>query len=105
MAARTSSARKLSRVITLTVDVVLFTPHGSELAVLLVPVAAGRTRSRDRWMLPSDILRGDETLDETAARIARDSLGSAPSFLDQAAASAGGRGTAERTEIAITYFG
>jgi 8-oxo-dGTP diphosphatase len=106
MAARSSSARRLARVITLTIDVVLFTPQGSELAVLLVPATAGgRTRSRDRWTLPSDILRGDDTLDDAAARIGREALGSAPSFLDQAETTVFTRAALERTDVAITYFG
>jgi len=105
MAARSGSARKLARVITLTIDVVLFTPQASELSILLVPTAAGRTRARDRWTLPTDVLKADETLDDTAMRIARESLGSAPSFLDQAGASAGGRSSADRTDVTIVYFG
>jgi 8-oxo-dGTP diphosphatase len=105
MVSRSVSARKLARVITLTVDVVLFTPEESELAVLVVPAIAGRTRQRDRWTLPSGSPRGDESLDDTAARVARDALGSAPSFLDQAGATIGVRASPDRTNVTIAYFG
>jgi 8-oxo-dGTP diphosphatase len=90
-----------SRALTLVVSVVLFTPRGSELAVLLVP---GTARARTRGVPPSDAPRGDESLDQAAARIAREALGAAPSFLHQA----GADGTAARQDhpqIVITYFG
>jgi 8-oxo-dGTP diphosphatase len=99
MSARSASARKLAQVITLTVDVALFTPQAGELAVLVVPAEAGRTRSRDRWTLPSSALGVDDTVDDTAARIAREALGTAPSALVQALTTGGQSG------VTITYFG
>jgi 8-oxo-dGTP diphosphatase len=99
MSARTTAARKLARVITLTVDVVLFTPQAGELAVLVIPVETGRPRSRERWMLPSSAPGADDSLDDTAARVAREALGAAPSSLDQALATSG------RGDVTITYFG
>lgn len=99
MSLRSASARTLARVITLTVDVVLFTPQGGELAVLVVPFETGRPRSRDRWALPASTVGVDDTLDGTAARIAREALGAAPSSLDQAITTGG------RTAVNITYFG
>jgi len=99
MSARTTAARKLARVITLTVDVVLFTPEAGELAVLVVPAETGRTRSRERWVLPSSTPGADDSLDDTAARVAREALGAAPSSLDQAMATGG------RSDVTVTYFG
>ena len=99
MSARTTAARKLARVITLTVDVVLFTPQAGELAVLVVPAETGRPRSRERWVLPSSTPGADDSLDDTAARVAREALGAAPSSLDQAMATGG------RSDVTITYFG
>src|SRR6476620_8941385 len=99
MSARTTAARKLARVITLTVDVVLFTPQAGELAVLVIPAETGRPRSRDRWTLPSSPQGADDTLDDTAARVAREALGAAPASLDQVLASGG------RRAVPITYFG
>ena len=99
MSARTTAARKLARLITLTVDVVLFTPEAGELAVLVVPAETGRPRSRERWVLPSSTPGADDSLDDTAARVAREALGAAPSSLDQAMATGG------RSDVTITYFG
>jgi 8-oxo-dGTP diphosphatase len=103
---RSSSARpaaaSVPRAFTLTVDVVLFTPRGSELAVLLAPIGG---RARDKVALPSDALRGDESLDEAATRISRDALGELPSFLEQAGAHGGARRQSDTAQIAVTYFG
>ena len=99
MSARTTAARKLARLITLTVDVVLFTPEAGELAVLVVPAETGRPRSRERWVLPSSTPGADDSLDDTAARVAREALGAAPSSLDQAMATGG------RSDVTVTYFG
>ena len=99
-----SSARKSARIVSLTVDVVLFTPQGGELAVLLVPVAAERAHSRERWALPADTMRANEDLPATAARIARGMLGSAPSFLEQAGANTG-PSSVERLGLTVCYFG
>jgi 8-oxo-dGTP diphosphatase len=104
MPERPSSARPAAGGVSLAVDVVLFTPRGHELAVLLSP-GGGRGRGRDRTTLPSDSLRSDESLDEAAARIARDALGSAPSFLDQAGARGGARRQADTSQVIVTYFG
>ena len=99
MSARAASARKLARVITLTVDVVLFTPQAGELGVLVMSSQAGRARSRDRWTLPSSPLGSNETLDDAAMRVAREALGATPASLEQAVASGG------RNDVTITYFG
>ena len=108
---RTSSARSAAlRPLTLAVDVVLLTPRGNELAVRLIAAESGRgARSRDRWSLPSDSPRVDESLDETAARVARDVLGATPSLLEQSAAVGGARratdGGAGASQVSVGYFG
>ncbi len=99
---RSSSARSTPRGVTLAVNVVLFTPQGSELAVLLTPNAA---RVRMRGAPPSDALRADESLDQAAARIARDALGIAPSFLLQAGADGSAGRPLEFPQVTVTYFG
>lgn len=103
MPERTNSARPTNRVLTLAVDVVLFTPRGNELAVLLAP-AGSAARPRERWSLPSDTLRGDEEIEAAAGRIARDACGTAPSLLDQAGALGGAKRT-DGPNVAIVYFG
>ncbi len=104
---RPSSARAAARGVTVSLDVVLFTARGSELAVLLTPAAPSRTRGagRDRWALPSDAPRADESLDDAAERIARDAFGSAPSMLEQSGAIGGGRRHNEGPRVTIAYFG
>jgi 8-oxo-dGTP diphosphatase len=101
---RSLSARPAPRGVSLAVNVVLFTPHGSELAVLLTPTAA-RARTRDRGAPPSDSLRVDESLDQAAARIARDALGIAPSFLLQAGADGAAGRQQDYAQVTVTYFG
>lgn len=109
---RSTSVRPSPPGVSLVVDVVLFTPRGRELAVLLAsggpPPASGavtRVRSRDRSVLPSDALRTDESLDDAASRIAREALGTAPSMLQQAGAQGGARRQPDSAQVTITYFG
>jgi 8-oxo-dGTP diphosphatase len=104
MPARSSASRKPVRIPGVTVAVALFTPRGGALAVLLVP-ASTRVRPKERWSLPFDTLRSDETLDHAAARIARDVLGVAPSLLDQALATIEKRSAGDQTPLMVTYFG
>lgn len=89
--------------LTCSIDVVLFAPRGNELAILLL--SASGARGRNKWTLPSDRLRADETLDAAAVRIAKDALGTVPSFLDQSRAHGGARRAADLTQIAVAYFG
>src|SRR5689334_2069703 len=98
-----SVARTTTRQLTCSVDVALFAPRGNELAILLLPPSAAR--SRGKWTLPSDGLRADEPFDGAATRIAKDALGSPPSFLDQSRTHGGARRTAGATQIAVAYFG
>jgi 8-oxo-dGTP diphosphatase len=101
MSDRSSAARAAPRSVSLAVDVVLLSPRGAELAVLLAPAK----RARERAALPSDALRADESLDDAAARIAREALGIAPSLLDQVVARGGTRQADASAQIVVTYFG
>jgi 8-oxo-dGTP diphosphatase len=105
MPERPLHARAPARALTLAVDVVLFTSRGSDLAVLLAPAAGASARTRDRHGFPSDSLRGEESLAETAARVARGALGSPPSLLDQATTLGGARRVSEGPNVIVTYFG
>src|SRR5689334_4053755 len=79
-----SSGRATSRRPALSVDIVSLTPHGRRLTALLV--RAGDARSKERWELPHDAPRADETIDDAAARVERAALGAHPAMLEQIAA-------------------
>jgi len=102
MPERPLPARAPARPLTVAVDVVVFTPRGSELAVLVAPPGPA---SRARRAFPSDFARGEESLNETALRVAREAIGAAPSFLDQAASLGGARRVADTANITVAYFG
>lgn len=105
MSERSSSARASTRGITVAVDVALFTSRGSELAVLLLPVNDPRRRPRERWALPSVILRRDESPDAAATRAAGTALEVDPALIEQAGARAAANAGADSVDLAITYFG
>ena len=103
---RSPAGHAPARALNIALDVALFSPRSHQLAVLLVPVTGVRGRARERWSLPTDSLRKDETLDDAAARIARESLGAAPSLLEQAVALGGARRYTEgAASVRVTYFG
>ena len=68
---------------TLAVDVVVLSPQADTLAALLVRTAAG---GRERWSLPWDSLLSGEGLEDAAARITEEVLGTAPALLEQVGA-------------------
>jgi 8-oxo-dGTP diphosphatase len=83
MPARTSAPRSRSRRTAPSIDVVILTPRGRRLMVLLERAPAG---SRERWQLPWRSLRPDETIDDEAAELSRQTLGTVPSLIEQAGA-------------------
>jgi 8-oxo-dGTP diphosphatase len=83
MPARTSAPRSRSRRTAPSIDVVILTPRGRRLMVLLERAPAG---SRERWQLPWRSLRPDETIDDGAAELSRQTLGTVPSLIEQAGA-------------------
>lgn len=77
----TSPARASSRRSSYSIDVILFTPRGKQLAALCV--RAGDPRARERWILPYDEAAPGESLDEAARRIAREASGADPTWIEQ----------------------
>lgn len=73
---------------TLAVDVVVLSPRGDALGVLLLRAPVG---ARERWTLPWDAPQQGEGLEDAAARITRAVLGGAPAFFEQVGALADGR--------------
>lgn len=87
----------------ISVDVVLFTPQGEQLATLLARQADGR--GRERWVVPWDARSDDEPLDDAAARIARSALGTAPAWLEQIGAFGDRRRHPSEGTLSIGYVG
>lgn len=100
---RSSGSRASGRAPSLTIEVVLLAPRDGALSVLLVGGTA--SAARDRLTLPSGTIRPGESVDDAAVRIARDSLGSIPSHLEQAGAFGGARRGSHETTVVLAYVG
>ncbi len=85
------------------VDLVLLTPHGKQLAVLLN--RSTDPRAREKWSVPFDLLRGDETLESAADRLARSALSAAPTWLEQIGAFSDGRRHPADVDLSVGYVG
>ncbi|MGH7626238.1 MAG: NUDIX hydrolase, partial [Gemmatimonadaceae bacterium] len=85
----------------LSVDVVTLTPRDGRLSVLLLHAAA--PHGRERRALPWDGVRGAETLDQAAARVARSALGRAVGALEQVAAFGDRRSHPSGATVSVAY--
>lgn len=83
---------------TLAVDVVVLSPRAEALAVLLVRAPAG---ARERWSLPWDAPRSEESLEVAAARVADSVLGRSPAFFEQIGAFSEGKRHPGDAEISV----
>src|SRR4051812_35819627 len=81
------------------VDVVLVTAMGNELAVLL----ARSENDRERWSLPWRVPQAGEALDSAAGRVAQDALGEPPIWIEQIGAFGDGKRHPGDTEISVTF--
>jgi 8-oxo-dGTP diphosphatase len=79
-----STVRRMS----LAVDVVVLSPRGGALALLLVRTPAG---TRERWSLPWDAPSPGEGLEDAATRIVRGLLGAPPALVEQVGTLSDGR--------------
>jgi 8-oxo-dGTP diphosphatase len=84
------------------IDIVLFTPRGAQLAVLCV--RAADPRARERWHLPT-AGGGDESLDDAARRIARAAVGIDPTWMEQVGAFGDGRPHPDGAELSVAFVG
>lgn len=82
-----------------TVDVVVLTPQGEQLAILL----ERRGDGRDKWVLPWDTSHGAEALEEVAQRIVKRSIGSAPTWMNQVGAFADGDKHPSESELSVAF--
>jgi 8-oxo-dGTP diphosphatase len=101
MPARTPAPRSKPRRSAPTIDVIIITPRGRKLMVLLERAPAG---SRERWQLPWRSLRPEETIDDEAAELSRSTLGTAPSLIEQAGAFGGGRRHPSGAALSVAFL-
>jgi 8-oxo-dGTP diphosphatase len=83
------------------IDVVLFTPRGRQLAVLCV--RAADPRAREHWQLPYDRTVNDESLDAAARRVVREACGLEPAWIEQVGAFADGLAHPGDPELSVAY--
>jgi 8-oxo-dGTP diphosphatase len=98
-----TAARPGSRRATFSVDVVLLTPRGKQLAVLLV--RADEARGREKWSVPYDEPRDDESMSDTARGIAMSVADIEPTWLEQVGAFGDGRRHPTENELSVAYVG
>jgi ADP-ribose pyrophosphatase YjhB (NUDIX family) len=91
-----------ARQTTLSVDIVVITPQARRLAVLLAKLSDGR--SRERWILPWDAPRGEESLGDAAVRLARSTLDNAPSAIEQIRAFGDNRRHPGDAEVSVGFL-
>lgn len=84
-----------------TIDLVLFTALKDQLAVLLWRTAD----AREKWALPWEQPTSDETLEDSAGRIAADALGALPAWLEQLGAFGSEKRHPSESEISVAFIG
>ena len=99
----TNAARPVARRATFSVDVVLLTPRGKQLAVLLI--RADEAHTRERWWVPHDEPRIDESMIDAARRIATEAAAVEPTWLEQVGAFGDGRRHPTETDLSVGYVG
>jgi 8-oxo-dGTP diphosphatase len=80
-----------------TVDVVLVTAMGPELAILFTR----STTDRERWALPWKPAQSGESLEATANRVMQEALGDPPTWMEQIGAFAEGKRHPSDAEISV----
>jgi 8-oxo-dGTP diphosphatase len=83
------------------VDAVLITAMGSELAILLTR----NSSERERWSLPWRIPQTSETFDAAAAVAARDALGESPTWIEQIGAFGDAKRHPSNADASVAYVG
>lgn len=84
-----------------TIDLALFTALKDQLAVLLWRTPDGK----EKWALPWEQPTSDETLEDSAGRIAADALGAAPAWLEQLGAFGSEKRHPSESEISVAFIG
>jgi 8-oxo-dGTP diphosphatase len=81
------------------VDVVLVTAMGNELAVLCVRTGG----DRERWSLPWRVPQAGEALELAAQRLAQDALGESPIWMEQVGAFGDGKRHPSGADVSVAY--
>lgn len=82
-----------------TVDVVVVTATGGDLAILF----ARKSTERERWSLPWQVPQAGEILDAAGARVAQDALGEPPIWMEQVGAFGDGKRHPGDTDVSVAY--
>lgn len=90
-----------SRSSSFSVDAVLITATGNELAVLL----ARNSNERERWSLPWRSQQAGETLESSATHVAQDALGETPIWLEQVGAFGDGKRHPSDADVSVSFLG
>jgi len=98
-----TAARTGQRRATFSVDVVLVTPRGKQLAVLLI--RTDETRTRERWSVPYVEPDADESMVDAAKRVASEAARVEPAWLEQVGAFGDGRRHPAETDLSVAYVG
>ncbi|HUX32697.1 MAG TPA: NUDIX domain-containing protein [Gemmatimonadaceae bacterium] len=96
-----SDSHPTARQTTLSIDVVVISPQAQTLAVLLARYPD--SRSRERWILPWDAPRGEESLADAAMRVARTTLGATPAAVEQIRAFGDNRRHPGDAEVSVGF--
>jgi 8-oxo-dGTP diphosphatase len=91
--------RERSKTSSHSIDIVLITAMGDELAILL----SRSSGERERWVLPWRHAQAGETLEAAAIRAARDALGEAPIWIEQIGAFGDAKRHPSDTEISVAF--
>ena len=97
-----ATARPSPRRAALTVDCVILAAPGRRLTMLLG--RARDPRSKERWELPFDGPRGEETIEDAALRIARAALGAPVGEVEQIAAFGDRRRHPAAAELSVAFL-
>src|SRR5687767_4618895 len=84
-----------------TIDIVLLTAVGGQLAVLLCRSADGR----EKWIVPWDAPRPNESMEAAAARVARSADVGDPAWTEQIGAFGDGKRHPSDSDISVGYAG
>src|SRR5215208_5593518 len=90
-----------TRNVSYSVDAVLLTAMGTELAILLTR----NLNERERWSLPWRHAQSGETLEAAARRVAQDALGEPPGWMEQIGAFGDGKRHPSESDVSVAYLG